>query len=71
MLLFPPWLHSDEGSPRYDALSEVDKLVWDRTRGQVRGHDSLRTYAERLARAVQSGLVTADEARRAWARALR
>ena len=43
--------------------------MWDRTRGQTRGADSLSTYHERLVRAVEAGLITADEARQAWQRA--
>jgi hypothetical protein len=68
MLLDPPWLRSSEGDPRYDRLSEVDKAVWDRTRGQSRGTDSLAAWETRLRRAVESGLVTKDEARTAWRR---
>jgi hypothetical protein len=65
MLLDPPWLRSDAGNPRYDELSEDNKAVWDRTRGQTRGADSLKAWAERLARAVKVELITEDEARRA------
>jgi hypothetical protein len=67
MLLSPDWLSVDHG-PRYDQLSPVDRAVWDRTRGQVRGHDSRTAWAERLARAVVSGLVTEHEARAAYDR---
>lgn len=69
MLLDPAWLHGDDGDPRYDGLSDVDKLVWDRTRNQVRGADSLTAWAERLARGVQCGLITETEARAAFDRA--
>lgn len=65
LLLDPPWLRSSDGDPRYEALSEVDQAVWDRTRGQTRGHDSMRTWTQRLARAVESGLITETEARAA------
>lgn len=65
MLLDPPWLASDAGDPRYDELSEVDKAVWDRTRGQRRDADSIKAWVERLARAVIAGVITEDEARRA------
>ena len=71
LLLDPPWLRSSAGDPRYDALSEVDKAVWDATRGQTRGADSLKVWAERLARAVTSGLITRHEADRALTRAER
>lgn len=69
LLLDPPWLHSDAGHPRYDELSDVDRRVWDRTRGQTRGTDSVEAWAGRLARAVQSGLITQAEARAAFDRA--
>lgn len=62
MLLWPDWLAVDHG-PRYDELSAVDKAVWDRTRGQVPGHDSIPAWVERLARAVKADLITEDEAR--------
>jgi hypothetical protein len=64
-LLPPPWLRSDAGTSRYDDLSEVDKAVWDRTRGQRRDTDSLAAWAVQLRRAVAEGTVTADEAEQA------
>lgn len=68
LLLDPPWLRSSDGDPRYDALDETDRAVWDRTRGQDRGADSLATYHDRLVRAVETGLLSAAQARRAWER---
>ena len=65
LLLDPPWLRSDAGSSRYDQLTEVDKMVWDRTRGQSRGADSVLTWVARLRRAVDTGLVTRREAEKA------
>jgi hypothetical protein len=62
MLLDPPSLHSDNGHPRYDELDELDRAVWDRTRGQTRGTESVKTWLERLARAVRAGLITRAEA---------
>ena len=67
-LLHPHWLESDEGNVRYDSLSPIDQQVWDITRGQKRGEHSAEVWARRLARAVASGLVTVEEARRAIAR---
>lgn len=71
VLLDPPWLRSDAGSTRYDALSDLDRAVWDRTRGQSRGTDSLVTWAARLRRAVETELITAAEADRALRRITR
>ena len=68
LLLDPPWLRSDAGDPRYDELSDIDQRVWDATRGQRRGADSLAAWRDRLARAVVAGLITETEARRAWGR---
>lgn len=62
LLLDPPWLATDAGSPRYDALSDVDRAVWDRTRGQRRGTDSVAAWMGRLERAVEAGLITMHEA---------
>ena len=69
VLLWPDWLA--EQGPRYDELGELDRAVWDRTRGIVRGADSLEAWRRRLAEAVAIGLVTRDEAHGALARARR
>lgn len=63
LLLEARWLH--KGTGRYDELSEADRAVWDRTRGQVRGAHSVEAWVARLARAVEAGLVTEAEAVRA------
>lgn len=68
-LLFPDFLH--EESPRYDDLGELDRAAWDRTRGIERGEGSRRAWGERLARAVESGLITDTEARAAIERSRR
>jgi hypothetical protein len=60
-LLDPPWLTVTHG-PRYDELCDDSKLVWDRTRDQVRGDGSAVTWAGRLRRAVEAGLITQSEA---------
>jgi hypothetical protein len=65
LLLDPPWLQTSQGDPRYDELSDDDQAVWDRTRGQSRGADSLQTWIDQLKRAVETGLVTRREADRA------
>lgn len=64
MLLHPHWLQTSAGDPRYDELSADDRAVWDRTRGQARGEDSIQAWERRLARAVEAGIVTEHEARR-------
>jgi hypothetical protein len=69
-LLDPPHLRSDAGNPRYDALSDVQKAVWDRTRGQTRGTDSVAWWVARLERAVDVGLITRDEAEQAMRKVL-
>lgn len=67
-LLSPPHLRSDDGSERYEALNEPQKAVWDRTRGQVRGTDTIAWWIARLRRAVVDGLITEDEADQAMRR---
>jgi hypothetical protein len=71
VLLDPPWLRTDAGHPRYDALDEAGKAVWDRTRGQSRGADSVVTWAARLRRAVETELITRNEAGAAMRRITR
>lgn len=71
LLLDPPWLRSSAGHPRYDALDEISRAVWDRTRGQTRGADSIVIWAARLRRAVDTGLITEAEADRAMRRITR
>lgn len=71
MLLNPPSLRSDAGHPRYDALDDVGKAVWDRTRGQTRGADSIAAWLSRLVRAVEAELITEADARRAIERVTR
>lgn len=68
-LLWPAWML--EQGPRYDELDEVDRAVWDRTRGIRRGEASERAWARRLAEAVIAGIVTEADARAALARATR
>jgi uncharacterized Zn finger protein (UPF0148 family) len=69
-LLDPPHLRSDAGSQRYEALDDVDRAIWDRTRGQTRGTDSVAWWAHRLGRAVADGFITQDEADRALRKVL-
>lgn len=68
-LLWPSWI-IDQG-PRYEALSPIDKRVWDRTRNIVRGDDSVKAWTRRLLEAVNTGIVTRVEARDALDRAAR
>ena len=42
--------------PGGEALSEIDRAVWDRAGGQTRGADSLASYHARLLLAVESEL---------------
>jgi hypothetical protein len=64
-------LRSSAGHPRYDALDDAGKAVWDRTRGQSRGADSIAAWVGRLERAVETELITEHEARRAIERVTR
>jgi len=61
-LLRPAWLDTSDGDGRYDALSDVDKAVWNRTRGIATNSGAVNGWLERLARAVACGLVTEPEA---------
>ena len=71
LLLDPPWLRTSAGQARYDALDDDSRAVWDRTRGQIRGSDSVVVWAARLRRAVDTELITRDEANRALRRVAR
>jgi hypothetical protein len=62
-LLWPEWMASQ--GPRYDELAPVDRAVWDRTRGILRGADSVKAWTHRLIDAVDAGIVTEAEARAA------
>lgn len=62
LLLDPPWLRTSAGDLRYEELSEIDRAIWDRTRGQSRGTDSVEQWVRRLGRAVQADLITKAEA---------
>lgn len=68
-LLWPAWMVGQ--GPRYDELAPIDRRVWDATRGIVRGADSVRSWARRLAEAVTAEVITEDEARAALTRAKR
>lgn len=60
-LLWPPWATNGNG-PRYDDLSDVDKAVWRKTRGQRKDDDSVATWADELAQAVKRGDISAGDA---------
>jgi hypothetical protein len=68
-ILYPDWM--TEQGPVYDQLDDVDKMVWDATRGIQRGEASVTAWARRLVDAVDAGIVTDVEARLAWERAAR
>jgi hypothetical protein len=59
-LLWPDWA-ADPGD-RYDELSAVDKAVWDRTRGIIRGEGSVAVWTQRLMAAADAGIVTRSDA---------
>jgi hypothetical protein len=61
-LLWPDQLPTGDDGPPHEQLSELDRRVWDTTRGQRRGEGARRAWIERLARAVTAGLITRDEA---------
>jgi hypothetical protein len=65
LLLSPPWLASNHRHVRYDGLSEPDRAVWDRTRGQSRNAGSVLAWLQRLERAVSVDLITQREAEHA------
>jgi hypothetical protein len=65
LLLAPPWLASNHRHVRYDGLSEADRAVWDRTRGQSRHAGSVLAWLQRLERAVSVDLITQREAEHA------
>ena len=62
-LLNPPWMHSQ--GPKYRELSEVDRLVWDTTRGIKRGTDVERQWMADLQECYDLGLLTENEMARA------
>jgi hypothetical protein len=63
-LLHPHWLRSSEGNPRYDSLTEQDKRIWNRTRGQTREPQSVQEWQKQLAQAVSEGFISEAEADR-------
>lgn len=66
-LLWPDWMIPQ--GPAYDSLTDVDRAVWDQTRGIVRGADSVKAWTRRLLEAVDADVITATEARAALSRA--
>jgi hypothetical protein len=60
-LLWPSWAANGNG-PRYDDLSDVDKEVWRKTRGQRNDADSHATWLRDLANAVIRGDITTRDA---------
>lgn len=68
-LLYPDWMTTQ--GLAYDQLSDVDKTVWDRTRGTVNGETSIAAWANRIIDAVQAGVITEPEADAATSRAER
>jgi hypothetical protein len=71
-LLYPDHLQTSAGDPRYDNLScDESRQVWDATRGQRRGADSIVAWTRRLADAVQAELITPRQAEQAMRRITR
>ncbi len=68
-LLFPPWAANHNGA-RYDALSDADKGVWRKTRGQRDDADSELRWLDQLADAMHDGSITWDEMEQAIKRTL-
>lgn len=68
-LLYPDWM-VDQG-PTYDQLDDVDKAVWDHTRGIARGESSFAAWVNRIVDATQAGVITELEADAAMRRAER
>lgn len=60
-LLWPSWATNGNGS-RYDALSDIDKEVWRKTRGQRVDADSEMEWLRRLAIAIADGSISAQDA---------
>ena len=59
-LLQPEWLQ-DQGT-RYWELDEVDRRIWNQTRGIPQGQHLSREWAKQLAQAVEDDLITLHEA---------
>lgn len=66
-LLWPSWSTNGNGS-RYDDLSDIDKEVWRKTRGQRDDADSIVTWIRQLAIAVRQGDITEADAELAMRR---
>ena len=58
-LLNPPWLQQQ--GPKYWELSDVDRQVWNTTRGIPAREDIQGTWALELQGAVDMGTITPDE----------
>lgn len=50
-----------EQGPKYWDLSEVDRQVWDTTRGIKRGRDVVDDWSQELCDAVDAEIITEDE----------
>jgi hypothetical protein len=59
-LLYPEWAVPQ--GERYEALSELDKRVWDQTRGIRRGVAVEHAWARALRQAIEAGIITVAEA---------
>jgi hypothetical protein len=68
-LLWPEWSTNVNGS-RYDELSDIDKEVWRKTRGQRDDTDSAVVWVKALADAVKDGSITPADAELAIKRVL-
>lgn len=65
-LLHPSWMNNQ--GPKYHELSEVDRLVWNATRGLASGEHVTRDWMNDLQQCLDIGLITEQEFTRAMAR---
>src|SRR4030095_15244710 len=65
-LLQPEWMHNQ--GPKYQQLSDVDKRIWNETRGIKPVADVEKDWMNHLNEAEQAGHITADEMARVIAK---
>ena len=68
-LLWPSW-NANANGPKYDALDDVSKAVWRKTRDQRNDADSIIAWLKRLAEAAAQGEISDEDARLAMKRVL-
>jgi len=65
-LLQPEWMHNQ--GPKYQQLSDVDKRIWNQTRGIKPVADIEQEWVNQLHAAEQAGHITSEEMARAIAK---